>query len=382
MLMPIPSIVSKVLDKLYGESYINWEPETLEAELSKLNHETLNAYGKDGLITSLINAIRAVKSPKSYALQEWHLFENVIAALTGKRVLPFEAQPPSSVIELFYGVENLKDIFEHDLLSELSEETLLYIGLNLTGAGIFAFPFEPYKSAISLAIKHEAPKDAQGSIDAQCMQMLNDFEKKLMAFIKNKQAVIEMLQLIEASPNTDVLSNIGDVNTINAVTAVCSYILVRNDLTDNDTQQAFTNSVQETESSTIQAPELPEGIDENLIDEIYSFFEPVHLKHASQTMQVARDYAEKAAARYVSNNQLPKQGLYLVTPDPDEFDTGHRYEGAINSANKNSVISTQESGSDYYTPAGRNLKVLNTKQEKKPETVTDAISRIFAGLEI
>lgn len=359
MLMPDPVVLDKVLTKLFGDAFLAWEPETLETELAKLKHDTLSKYGNDEIVTNAINAIRVIKSEKSYALQEWHLFEKVLAALTGKRILFFDAQPPANLIEVFYGIEILKKILDRDLLNDLSEETLLYLGLVLTDLGLPSFPFEPYNTAISLALKHL-------KLDESAKAVITDFDTKLHKFLSDKNAVVAMSELIEQQPEIDLLAEIKDVSVFNAVTAVCGYILVRDDLATNNLITALADDSLKPEEVKFETKTNPEGIAPEIIEEIMSFIERPEVN------------VNKQAAKSYGKNKLPRSGMFVISPDTDEFDPDHRYEGSGNNS-PNSVISAQDSGESYHKPAPKSLKLIKDSDNISPQ---DKINAIFSGLDI
>lgn len=360
MLMPDPVVLDKVLTKLFGDAFLAWEPETLEAELAKLKHETLSKYGNDEIVTNAINAIRVIKSEKSYALQEWHLFEKVLAALTGKRILFFDAQPPANLIEVFYGIEIIKKILDRDILNDLSEETLLYLGLILTDLGLPSFPFEPYNTAISLALKHL-------KLDESAKAVIADFDTKLHKFLSDKNAVVAMSELIEQQPDIDLLAEIKDISVFNAVTAVCGYILVRDDLNTNNLITALADDSLKPEEIKFDTKTNPEGIAPEIIDEIMSFIE-----------RPESDNLNKQAAKNTGKGRLPRSGMFIISPDADEFDPDHRYEGSGNNS-PNSVISAQDSGESYHRPAPKSLKLIKDSDNISPQ---DKINAIFSGLDI
>ncbi len=360
MLMPDPVVMDKILLKIFDDNFVSWEPETVETELRKLNHKVFSQYGSDDLITNAINAIRAVKSPKSYALQEWHLLEKVLAALTGNRILPFEAQPPANPIEMMLGLEIIKSMLGHDLLSELSDETKLYIGLVLVDFGIFDFPFEPYKSAISFAIEMQ-------HVDDNAKNIIADFSGKLNKLLKNKTAVVNLLQLIEEQPDTDLMAELNDINLYNAVTAICSYITVLDSLQYDDVNKALADDTIRPEALPVKSETATaEGISQNIIDEVLSFYDG------------GQGNLNKQAA-IMGKNKLPASGMFLISPDADEFEPDHKYEGSGHN-NHNSVISNQTAGSNYHTQAPKSLKALDDKNRRA--TAQDKINTIFANIDI
>jgi len=370
MQMTNPIVLDELLTNILGPEYVNWEPETLEAELSKLNHNVLSQYGSDDLITNMINAMRAVKSDKSYALQEWHLLEKCLAALTGKRVLVFDAQPPAAMHELFLGVEILKGLVP-DLKANMSEETLMYIGINLLNMGVLAFPFEPYDACLAMAITGYAD-------DVGAMAQVKDFEKKLNGFIAKPEVVSEFMSAIEADPNTDLLKNIKSINLFNAITAVCSYIIIRGFLTDHENSaEAVSNNIPERELESVPAAATTEseGISPELIDEVLRL-----VKNDTQ-----QNFEKTAAGRMTTNSGMPRSGTYITTPEPDMFTNDNTYEGsnAIPGGSRGSFVS-HDNGEDNNEPfdsSKKSVKALDAKKVLNNIKTPDAIAKIFADLD-
>lgn len=366
MLIPDPLMVNAVLTNIYGEGFVNWEPETLEIELIKLKDKVLSRYGKDELITNLINAIRAIRSPKSFVLDEWHILEKAMVAITGKPVLFFEAQPAGSLHELMLGVELIKELLNEngeqpDDLG-LSEETKAYLGFILIDMGVFYFPFEPYKSIIEFALTLQKPDDAAKAI-------IDDFKAKLTDFLKDKEAVVNFLQLMEDQPDLDLLAELKNVNLFNAVTAVCAYITVRSHVESSDS--AADKMADDTPKELAVVPETStpeqEGISAETVSEI--------LKLTDSDGSVAI----KTASARESAHKLPREGTYIISKDADEFDPDHKYENVGGASG--SVVSRQTAGEKYNGPKPVNSPDLG-KLVPKNESIKDALSQIFANLDI
>jgi len=367
MLMPDPLMINAVLENIFGNAFINWEPETLEIELIKLKDAVLSRYGKDELVTNLINAIRAIRSPKSFVLDEWHILEKAMAAITGKPVLFFEAQPAGSLQELFLGIELIKELLienNSETLPDdlgLSEEAKIYIGYMLLDFGIFYFPFEPYKSILDYAI-------ATRKFDSEALLQVADFKAKLDEFLKDKNAVVAFLKLIEEQPEIDLLAELKNINLFNAVTAVCAYIVVRSHVDTLDS--AADRMADNTPRELAKVPEVTtteqEGISEEIINEIFSFTD------SDGSMAV------KIAARR-ANNRPPREGTYIVSKDPDKFDPDHKYENI--GGGSGSMTSGQSSGDNFSNPAPSTAPDLSRLVPKNPN-LKDTLAQIFANLDI
>jgi len=367
MLMPDPLMVNAVLENIFGNAFVNWEPETLEIELIKLKDNVLSRYGKDELITNLINAIRAIRSEKSFVLDEWHILEKAMAAITGKPVLFFEAQPAGSLHELFLGIELIKELLienNSETLPDdlgLSEEAKIYIGYMLLDFGVFYFPFEPYKSILDFAI-------ATRKFDSDALLQVSDFKSKLDEFLKDKNAVVAFLKLSEDQPEIDLLAELKSINLFNAVTAVCAYIVVRSHVDTLDS--AADRMADDTPKELAKVPEITtteqEGISENIINEIFSFTD------SDGSMAI------KTAARH-ANNHPPREGTYIISKDPDKFDPDHKYENA--GGGSGSMTSGQTSGDNFSSPAPSTAPDLSRLVPKNPN-LKDTLAQIFANLDI
>jgi len=368
MLIPDPLMVNAVLTNIYGEGFINWEPETLEIELIKLKDKVLSRYGKDELITNLINAIRAIRSPKSFVLDEWHILEKAMAAITGKPVLYFEAQPAGSLHELFLGIELIKELLNEngeqpDDLG-LSEENKAYLGFILMDMGVFYFPFEPYKSILEFAVKLR-------NLDEDGMAVVNDFKDKVTEFLKDKAAVVAFLQLMEDQPDLDLLAELKSVSLFNAVTAVCAYIIVKSHVDSSDS--AADKMADDTPRQDAKVPETQtptqEGISQETIEEIFK------LTDSNGAMAI-----KTAGVNSKQNmHKLPREGTYIISKDADEFDPDHKYENIGGATG--SVVSRQAGGEKYNGDKPVNSPDLS-KLVPKNESVKDALSQIFANLDI
>ncbi len=366
MLMPDPLMVNAVLENIFGNAFVNWEPETLEIELIKLKDNVLSRYGKDELITNLINAIRAIRSEKSFVLDEWHILEKAMAAITGKPVLFFEAQPAGSLQELFLGIELIKELLieNNKALPDdlgLSDETKIYIGYMLIDFGVFYFPFEPYKSILDYAVKTQ-------KFDGDAMAQVADFKSKLDEFLKDKAAVVAFLKLSEEQPEIDLLAELKNINLFNAVTAVCAYILIRSHVDSKDS--AADKMADNTPKEFAKIPEITtpeqEGISENIINEIFSFTD------SDGKMAI------KTAARHVSNKP-PREGTYIISKDPDKFDPDHKYENA--GGGSGSMVSGQSAGDNFANPRPSTAPDISRLSPKNPD-LKDTLAQIFANLDI
>ena len=373
MQMPDPVTLNKILTKLYGDKFFEWEPETLESELAKLNHPVLSAYGQQELVTNIINAIRVIRSPASWALQEWHILEKTIAALTGKRVLFLEAQPPSSILEVFLGIELIKNIAPNP---EFSEETLLYIGLVLFDMGVFYFPVEPYRSAIKLAIRY-----LPGSDSPECQACIEDFKDKITTLAKDQDKLFKILQICEKEPDIDIIQAAAgdDINARNALIALLCYLTVIAEIEayDNSADNIADNSVVEPEAQLDEKAQPPKHIDEAFAAETIRIVEGTN----------ERQVLEKIAI-YHQRKKLPRSGTYLIQSDPDEFETDHTqgtYSG-VSTGPGASVSSHQSSGKSFTKKAPKTMKVVdqdkNIEEGFSEKNLSDEITKLFSGLDI
>lgn len=368
MLLSNPIVIDELLTKLFGPEYVSWENETLEIELIKLKHPVLSRYGKDSVITNMIDAMRAVKSSDSYVCEEWHLLEKTMTALTGKPVLFFECQPVSSLHELFLAIEIIKGLKTE---IALSDETKFYIGGLLFGMGVSYFPFEPYNSCCDVFL-------ANVSHDTT---IVNDFKSKLNGFMAKPEIVIKMMEEIQANPDTDLLKNLKSVSLTNAITAVCSYLFVRGSLESHESAAeglandslVDTNMPESTPETNAPSATDSEGIDSVFADNINRVLESDSKKELTE---------KNAAAR---NNKLPISGTYLIDKEPDEFDNNHTYEGSNAIPGESTASGVDLSNEDdlVFHGSSKMTKGLDTRKAlSKNREVQDAINALFADLDI
>ena len=366
MHIPNPIILNSLLDKLFGEGFVTWEPETLEIELLKLKHPTLSKYGKDTLVTNMINAIRALRSDKSYAQEEWHYLEKLIAALTGKEVLFFDAQPPSSFHEVFLGVEVMIGILTSSGKElELSEETKFYLGLVLIGLGIFYFPFEPYKTIIEFTIEnHSCAKiTSMGETVAA-------FKEKMDKLLANKDYIATIMKAAEENPDTDILASVKNVDLFNAITSVIAYLTIKEELNTkvpaaeaiSDTTESIKESSPSEDISSLES----EGIESDAMTQVLDLIDGEN------------GISEKEASRRKHPRKIPRAGSYIISEDPDEFNTEHKYEAGQAGSGAN-VISSQDGGNEFNSSQPGNMKVIDIADIKTD--TEDKISKLFGDLD-
>lgn len=375
LLIPDAYVVYKLLNKIFGDKFITWEEETLENELSKFKHSTFEQYGKDELVTNMINALRALLSPESYVLQEWHLFEKVIGALTGKPIDFFKCQPPGSLYEIFLGMELIDDIFEDiNQVPEYSDEVLLYVGLNLIDTfGVLDFPFEPYKTAIKVTLKYS-------NKDGTDLDVFKDYSSLMNDFLEDKSRVNLVYKTILKYPDKDVLSKIDNIQLRNIITSICSYLLVKESL-----QKSRDNLVAALEDNTSQVKSneqvsqekendnTNEGLAEGYQEEIMSFID-------AETKN-DEELNNKQAAR---NQFVRREGTYIISDD--DSNTDHTYEGgdqkSRQGAQGNSVISSQNSGQAYHKPGPSSQKIIPSKVKQDNKKQLDDLVAMFNQLDI
>ncbi len=365
-----PVVLERVLSALFKDKYIAWLPETLEIELLKLKHPVLSRYGKDAIITNMIDAIRALKSDKSYALDEWHILEKVIAALTGKAVLFFDAQPPASFHEVFLAVEIIKKLLNTDS-PNFSEETRLYLGLILLDLGVFSFPFEPYKSYIKLAVEHHV-KTPDGE------QLVKDFEAKMSGILKKPEFLGQLMEEIEKNPETDLLKNLNSVALFNAITSLCSYLFIKADLDqDIPASEALSDTstpLANPEPELAQTPES-ENLSPEIIQEVFSLIETLN---NGESVKIA-------ARRIRAVSDMPRTGTYIINPDPDAFNNDHIYEagGAIPAGTRGSLVenTADKDLGDFFQGGSTVSQGLDAKKVVDKFKTDDPIAKLFAELD-
>ena len=369
--IPDAYVLYKLLDKLFGKRFITWEQETLEIELIKTKHPTLSRYGKDELVTNMINALRALLSKESYVISEWHLFEKTIAALSGKPVNFFDCQPPGSLHELFLGMELIDAILEVEN-ADYSEEVLLYVGITIVEVfGILDFPFEPYKSAIRLA--REITKSDESNPD-----VFAEYTRMMEKFMADKTRVSTVYKAMLDNPDTDVLEKVESVYLRNIISSVCAYLFVKGQLQEsqNDLQDALLdNSKPEIADPSVEEDTFNEGLAEGYSEEVMSFVNAE--EHADALLN------EKQAAE---SPFIRREGTYIITDDGD--DTGdHTYDGynSISEPSRranNGVVSSQESGDAYHRLGPPTQKVISPKDTVSDKKALDALAAVFNELDI
>lgn len=244
-----PILIKKLIDKVLDtQSWISWEPETLERELSHAGIPEIGYYKKNELFTNIIDAIRAILSPDSMALMEWPIFENVCVTFSGNPPDFYETTPPSPA-QLYFAIRFLEDFFS-DLLSELSDETLMYIGSLYITDGILCHLHPVINNAILFTARHsnlDIEKDRQ------------EQEGILKKLGENKK-LIKALSTSVVSGGEDLgMTDKASIESRRAIQILVSFLFIENQFANsNKILKDFLTNLKET---------LPKPIIDNLDSE-------------------------------------------------------------------------------------------------------------------
>lgn len=183
-----PKSVFKLIKKKFGNtSWLRWEPETLKIELAHGKDNYLGLYGNDPLFTNIVDAIRALNAHESTALTDWPILENVLTAFSGD-VPDFYATTPPEPYEVLYGLKFIEDL-GIDLDSNLTKETILYIGAIFVSQGILAHHYDVIDTCIQCVI---AANNFESIFDADREKQI----KLLNKVFTNKKAIDKLAAAI------------------------------------------------------------------------------------------------------------------------------------------------------------------------------------------
>lgn len=215
-----PILLKKLIDKVLGsQSWLSWEPETVERELSHADIPEVSYYKKDELFTNMLDAIRAISSEESMALMEWPLFENVCVTFSGNSPDFYETTPPAPY-ELYFAIRYLKDFFP-DLLEELSDETEMYIGSLFITNGILCHLEPVINDCISTVIKHSN------------LDLLDDRleQEKILQTLGRNEKLIKALSTSVTSGGADLdLDDKTSPESRRALQILVSYLFIENEI--------------------------------------------------------------------------------------------------------------------------------------------------------
>lgn len=276
MLIKPYSLYKYINNTLGSESWLNWEPETIEREFSTHKDAHLNKYGIDPLFTNIVDAIRAIKSEKSDAFQNWHIFENVALVFSGNIPIFGETTPPEPY-EMFYALHFLKDFFS-DLNERLSDEVKVYIGSLFITDGILFHLCPLINECIKLTLQVNNFDFSTGITKQQHLLEKLVSNKNLMQKLSNA--------VLGGSDNVSIPDNI-DIDVRRAVQLILTFMNAeRVDHEQKELLDTFLKDTPEVEKHTAPAVDLDRA--NYLIENIANIF-PTDADNIIQSKANAED---------------------------------------------------------------------------------------------
>lgn len=368
-----PLLLKNLIDKaLQANSWVSWEPETLALELGRCDVPELGKYKKDELFTNLIDAIRAVLSRDSMALMDWHIFENVCTAFANKIPDFFETTPPEPH-EVLFAIRFLEDFFPN-LIDELSEEVLMYIGSLFVTRGILAYPSPIVNSAIDFVLKHT---DLNLQADREEQQ---DILNKLS---KNSKLMKSLADSVAKGGSNLGISDKARPESRRALQAITSFLLLETMIQkDKENLREFLTNVQEENIvQVIEAPDAQRATDTDehidlsddliLDEEVETALKTDAASVAQEPITVEEDLViisakEAAAIPGLAGFNYHAGQLYSVTGEVGHDDVP---KSKLTQAQPGGdVISKNSTGDKDFDRASSTLTVMDRPQKKKEES--------------
>lgn len=373
-----PILLKKLIDKVLGsQSWLSWEPETVERELLSAGVPAVSYYKKDELFTNLLDAIRAISSEDSMALMEWPLFENVCVTFSGNSPDFYETTPPAPY-ELYFAIRYLKDFFP-DLREELSDETEMYIGSLFITNGILCHLEPTINDCISTAIEHSN----LDLLDARLEQ------EKILQTLGHNEKLIKALSTSVTSGGADLdVDAKASPESRRALQILVSYLFIENEIRNDaanlkgylgslagsapDSIVKHTDSVRAstTDEHVVDLPdeEVDELVDTLIRRDTASVGELTPGDELEVNEVIDKVEKEAEALPGIAGMDYHSGQLYNVLNEVGHDDVPK--SKLLSNDTKGSVILTGSTGTSF-TNSGQALTIVG---DKKPKEDTDKIN--------
>ncbi|RLB79026.1 MAG: hypothetical protein DRH24_13575 [Deltaproteobacteria bacterium] len=246
-----PILLKKLIDKALGsKSWLSWEPETLKTELDATKIPELSQYKKNEVFTNIVDAVRAILAEDSEALTNWHIFENVATAFSGKAPDFYETTPPATH-EMYFALRFLEDFFP-TLEDVFSVETMTYIGSLFMTDGIYVHLHKVINNAIDFVAE-------VNELD------ITEIKKEQTALLNKLGSNTKLLSALSASVSAggeglDV-SDKATPDNRRALQILTAYLFLENSLRSEDValKDFLKDVVRDVPATVAKATETPEA---------------------------------------------------------------------------------------------------------------------------